>query len=172
MKSYFHIFRGIPGTGKSTRARALQQILDQAAECFHFEADMYFMRDGEYMFNAAELRYAHEWCQKMTLNKLSLNHPVIVSNTFTTWKEIKPYVEMARKLQVEVLITSCETEYGSVHNVPVDKLDEMRRRYLSQSSLALTITQDYNEASVEIDPDRNILIKWNNSQQTTTSRTM
>jgi Chromatin associated protein KTI12 len=47
------LIRGVPGSGKSTRARELQEYL-------HFEADMYFIRDGAYTFDSDLLPAAHQ----------------------------------------------------------------------------------------------------------------
>ena len=49
-----YLLRGIPGSGKSTLAEQLGGS--------HFETDTYFMVDGEYKFDAAKLKKAHEWC--------------------------------------------------------------------------------------------------------------
>ena len=42
-----YLLRGLPGAGKSTVAKRL------GGE--HYEADMYFMQDGEYKFDGAKL---------------------------------------------------------------------------------------------------------------------
>jgi len=49
------LLRGLPGSGKSTLAKLL------GGE--HIEADMYFMKDGEYHFDGSKLKIAHEWCR-------------------------------------------------------------------------------------------------------------
>ena len=43
-----YLLRGLPGAGKSTVAKRL------GGE--HYEADMYFMQDGEYKFDGAKLK--------------------------------------------------------------------------------------------------------------------
>jgi len=49
------LLRGLPGSGKSTFANL---ICNQ-----HVEADMFFIEEGEYKFNASKLKEAHEWCR-------------------------------------------------------------------------------------------------------------
>ena len=87
------VIRGVPGSGKSTLAKIMASQLN--AE--HFEADMFFMQDGQYKFDFSLLPNAHRWCQNSVDKALSLNQPVIVSNTFTTFKEIKPYLDICKK---------------------------------------------------------------------------
>ena len=48
------LLRGLPGSGKSTFAKSLGGI--------HIEADQYFMQDGEYKFDASQLKHAHNYC--------------------------------------------------------------------------------------------------------------
>lgn len=43
------IIRGLPGSGKSMFARTIASSMDDTV---HFEADMFFERDGEYRFDA------------------------------------------------------------------------------------------------------------------------
>ena len=44
--------------GKSTLAK---RVCNQ-----HIEADMFFMKDGEYKFDPTKLKQAHEWCREKT----------------------------------------------------------------------------------------------------------
>lgn len=57
MKELF-LLRGLPGAGKSTLAKTIGGK--------HFEADMYFIKDGEYKFEADKLKMAHNWCAIQT----------------------------------------------------------------------------------------------------------
>jgi predicted kinase len=119
------LIRGLPGSGKSTLAKKLAQVLDAA----HFEADQYFVRDGVYAFDMNNLFEAHEWCRGETDLVLSANLPVIVSNTFTTLRELKPYFNMAKKHGVVPQVIHCQNRYGSIHGVPEETLERMRDRF-------------------------------------------
>jgi len=81
MKELF-LLRGLPGAGKSTLAKTIGGK--------HFEADMYFIKDGEYKFEADKLKMAHNWCAIQTQIAMVDDEPiVIVSNTFTQEWEMK-----------------------------------------------------------------------------------
>ena len=111
------LVRGLPGSGKSTYAKTLGMI--------HFEADMYFERNGEYEYNPRELSKAHSWCQYKVKEYLDSGMNVVVSNTFTQLWEMDPYLEMGHDVEV---IEMTEM-YGSIHNIPDDKLEAMRARW-------------------------------------------
>lgn len=119
--SKLYIVRGIPGSGKSTYAKSLGVA--------HFEADMYFMHNGEYKFNRDKLGAAHEWCQTLVRTMLSVGADVVVSNTFTTLKEMQPYLDMAETFGAEVEMIEVKTQYGSIHNVPEETLEKMKARW-------------------------------------------
>jgi len=129
MKELF-LIRGCPGSGKSTLAKSIGGI--------HIEADMYFMKDGEYQFDVNRLRDAHAWCQESTeKSMIGLNNPeittqrVTVSNTFTQEWEMKPYFDLAEKHGYRVYSLIVENRHGGIneHGVPEDKLKLMKNRF-------------------------------------------
>jgi predicted kinase len=129
MKELF-LLRGLPGSGKSTLAKSIGGI--------HIEADMYFMKDGEYQFDVTRLRDAHQWCQEgVEKSMIGLNNPEIttqritVSNTFTQEWEMTPYFELAEKYGYRVHSLIVENRHGGVnqHGVPEDKLEIMKNRF-------------------------------------------
>lgn len=56
---------------------------------------------------------------------------IFVTNTFTTDKELAPYLEMAEKYGYQVVSAIIENRHGhnSVHNVPDDSVNAMRDRF-------------------------------------------
>lgn len=120
-----YIIRGLPGSGKSTFAKMLAERL----ECCHFEADMYFVRDGEYKFDVSLLGDAHNWCQSNVKLEILMENDCIVSNTFTTTKEIAPYVKMCKDNGTKYTIITMNGQYGSVHNVPQETMEKMKARF-------------------------------------------
>ena len=117
------LLRGLPGSGKSTLAK---MICNQ-----HVEADMFFMQDGEYKFDATKLKQAHAWCQDKTEAWMRNGYSVVVSNTFTTEWEIDAYYGLALKYGYRVHSLVVENRHGGVnsHGVPADKLEQMKNRF-------------------------------------------
>ena len=120
------IIRGLPGSGKSTLA---QTIKGQVPNTLHFEADMYFMHDGEYEFDMLQLYAAHEWCMNGVEGNLEAGWNVVVSNTFTTNREMLPYFRIADHLNIPVQVLECHGSFGSIHNVPQESINRMRDRW-------------------------------------------
>jgi adenylate kinase len=127
------IVRGIPGSGKSTLARLMSSSL--AEDTAHFEADMYFIGDdGEYRFDVSGLRSAHAWCQDQTekeIIRMQSNNggTVIVSNTFTTKKELTPYFKISSRHGIIPSVIHCQNTFKSIHNVPEDIMVAMQNRF-------------------------------------------
>ncbi|MGR5409104.1 ATP-binding protein [Vibrio sp. PNB22_3_1] len=120
------LIRGLPGSGKTTLARQLSLRLNAK----HFEADMYFENEqGEYLFDGTKLREAHEWCFQQTKKWLNKHKTVVVSNTFVRHWEMRPYIEFCEQKGVVVEIRVCRGEFASVHNVPEETIENMRRRW-------------------------------------------
>ena len=115
------LIRGLPGSGKSTMARKMQGYR-------HFEADMWFERRG-HDWQPFLLTHAHKWCQQETRAALKAGHSVVVANTFTRLWEMDAYMRMADDLDVPVRVITATGRYGSVHDVPPEKMQEMEARW-------------------------------------------
>jgi predicted kinase len=123
MKELF-LLRGVPGAGKSTLAKSLGGM--------HVEADMYYMYEGKYDFDATKIKDAHAWCQNAAKVWMNSGLPkVIVSNTFTQEWEMQPYYVLAEKYGYRVfsLIAENRHEGKNIHGVPDDKLELMKNRF-------------------------------------------
>lgn len=144
MKQDLYIVRGIPGSGKST----LAQKLAARNGIEYFEADMYFDVNGKYVFDVTKLRQAHSWCLAEVKAQLLAGYDVVVSNTFTTFKEIESYLTMADELGVDVTMIECTGRWQNVHNVPQDKLDAMAARFQSNQQLEALIADRYPSLTV------------------------
>lgn len=127
-----YLIRGLPGSGKSTLASNLRHHL----HALHYEADMYF--GDNYDFDVSRLRAAHMWCQHMTKEALAGGHSAIVSNTFTTKKELKPYFEIAKEYGLTPCVIHCENQYGSIHGVPEETMKKMKARWCNDISSLFT----------------------------------
>lgn len=124
MKELF-LLRGLPGAGKSTLAESLGGT--------HLEADMYFITiNGEYEFDASQLKYAHKWCQDSVEEAMNFQSiKITVSNTFTQEWEMQPYYDLAKEHGYKVYSLIVENRHGGVneHGVPEEKLVQMKERF-------------------------------------------
>ena len=125
------LIRGVPGSGKTTLAKNAMTVASLMGTPFkHFEADQYFEdENGVYKFDASKLGNAHAACQYQTEEALFHEYSVIVSNTFTTLKEVRPYNEIANRVGCDIEIIDATGNYTSVHNVPEEAMKRMRDRY-------------------------------------------
>ena len=126
MEKTLYICRGIPGSGKSTFAKTLGGK--------HYEADMYFIdpTTGEYKFDGTKIKLAHSWCMIQTQKAMVDEEPkIVVSNTFTQEWEMEPYFELAKEFGYKVFSVVVENRHGgiNVHNVPEDKIEQMKNRF-------------------------------------------
>jgi predicted kinase len=133
MNKVLFIVRGLPGSGKTTFAHF---IWSDFVVC---EADKYFYdKEGNYNFDATKLHEAHKWCQELVETYMQDNaahapyYPeIVVSNTSTTEKEMKPYFDLAEKYGYSVISLIVENRHGNtnIHNVPSETLDKMKNRF-------------------------------------------
>ena len=122
MSRKLRIFRGLPGSGKSTMAKTMGGPV--------FEADQFFMEDGEYKFNPKKLKDAHAWCKDSVEEAMMfLKERVNVANTFTQHWEMKDYIDMAESHGYEVEVYHVQGEWGNVHGVPPEAIKRMKDRW-------------------------------------------
>jgi len=133
MNGVLILLRGLPGAGKSTFANFIWQ------SGVIFEADQYFYdNEGNYNFDATKLGAAHKDCQSRVEQAMKDHEEnpqyypeIVVSNTSTTEKELQPYIDLANKYDYKVVSLIVENRHGnkSVHNVPDEKLEQMKNRF-------------------------------------------
>ena len=129
MKKVLVIIRGLPGAGKSSLAKLI------CPEESIFEADKYFITEsGEYKFNGHLLPVAHQWCMEGVERAMkdSDNHErIVVSNTSTTEKEFKYYIDLAKKYDYNIISLVVENRHGnsSIHEVPAEIKEKMKSRF-------------------------------------------
>lgn len=127
------LIRGLPGSGKSTIAKILSK-----AGFVHLEADTYHLNsDGDYCFDAANIKKAHEWCQQETRKELESGNDVVVSNTFTQAWELAPYLDIAKSLGIEPNILIAKGYWENIHSVPTEVLTKMRNRWEDDTTTEL-----------------------------------
>jgi predicted kinase len=141
MKPHLTIIRGTPGSGKSTLAA---QLVELGMIAVIREADQFFHdADGNYKFDLAQLGSAHAWCQRSVAALLQAGVSVIVSNTSTTWKEIRAYLDIADSVIGGVTLITMQTQHQNVHGVPDEKVQVMRNRMFEKQHFLYTHKQVY-----------------------------
>lgn len=118
------IIRGFPGSGKSTLAKEYVQ-----KGFAHYEADMYFVNNGQYTFDRFKLREAHAWCEAMVFKTLMQGKDVVVSNTFVKRWEFEPYINFCNENNIAYGIVIAEGSYANTHNVSEEIIRRMRRNW-------------------------------------------
>jgi predicted kinase len=124
-----YLIRGLPGSGKSTFSEKLASNLLGR----RYEADMFhYNEDGVYDWKPERVAKAHSWCQdKVRRDMEDMFMDIVVSNTFTTEKELKPYLELAAEHGYKVTSLVVENRHGnsSIHGVPEDTMAKMKNRF-------------------------------------------
>lgn len=126
MKQLF-ILRGVSGAGKSTVAK----VLSEGEFWPVCEADKFHYKDGVYDWKPENMNAAHQWCQDQVRDAMAYGlDRVIVSNTSTTEKELKPYLDLAEDCGYQIISLVVENRHGndSIHNVPQNIRDAQEQR--------------------------------------------
>lgn len=126
------LVRGLPGSGKSTMAREIaagSNFRGPGMGYAHLEADQFFYENGVYNFDASKLHQAHQRCLLNARTCLEGNQSCVVSNTFTTKKELKPYFDLALEFNIAPVVLLAQNVFGSVHGVPDETMKKMQERF-------------------------------------------
>lgn len=121
-----YLVRGLPGAGKTTFARSI------VAPERVFAADDYFYDEqGNYHFDVNRLWPAHRSCQNAVERAMASREDIAVANTFTRYREMKPYYRLAEAQGYQVFSVIVENRHGSasLHDVPEEDIERMRQRF-------------------------------------------
>lgn len=129
--STIYLMRGLPGSGKSTKARSL-------GVATIVSADDFFMRNGVYEFDATKLGEAHAMCRLTAKFAMAKGLPVVVDNTNCSAWEMRPYVEAARAYGYAVAFVEADAPWAkdpaecarrNAHGVPLAAIERMLARW-------------------------------------------
>lgn len=127
------LVRGLPGTGKSTWAK-------NHFNCLILETDQYFIHNNIYQWNPNTIHIAHQHTLNLT-KELITHQDVTVVNTFTTLKELQPYLNLKANIQI-FHIKGKNLKNNSIHNVPDATITKMSQRW-QQIPNEITINQNF-----------------------------
>lgn len=121
-----YLVRGLPGAGKTTFARHIV-----APECVFAADDYFYDQAGNYLFDIARLWPAHRSCQHAVERAMQSGKDIAVANTFTRYREMKPYYRLAETHGYQVFSVIVENRHGnaSLHDVPAEDVERLRKRF-------------------------------------------
>ncbi len=138
------LMRGIPGSGKSTKARAImiEHLSKRGRSMAICSTDDYHEVNGEYVFNAEMLPQFHELNHERAEEFMKCETElVVIDNTNIKHRDMKCYKDSAEQLgyTVEEVILGKDklkfTDYiqmcaaRNTHGVPLEAIERMARKF-------------------------------------------
>ena len=146
MEKSLILLRGLPGSGKSTMAHLF--------DCPVFEADQFFIKDGEYNYDFNLIGEAHEWCKNQVEETMKVSAPKIaVANTFIEEFELTTFYLLAERYGYRVFTAFVEHRHGgkNVHGVSEDILERMRFKLEANKKLKVNCETSVKFNKSELD---------------------
>lgn len=145
------LVRGIPGSGKSTVAYTLKEILESVGkrDVGVFSTDNYWYRNDPsvYAWNPDEIGTAHKWNQSQVEMAINDGKHVIVDNTNLDGFALMPYFDMVVKYDLDVIIHTVDTPVETCidrqrkrtpdRRVPDDVIRAMHKKFVANADLTV-----------------------------------
>jgi len=129
------ILRGIPGSGKTTFRKTLEEAFEAAGiEVAVASADFFHERSGVYQFDIRNLGASHNACRVAAINALFDGKAVVIDNTNTKRFEYETYLLLAKRLNRPVYVVAMNVATRAdfriclarqTHGVPHDTMRAM-----------------------------------------------
>lgn len=136
------IIRGLPGSGKSTLA------LKRYPNLLRLETDFVYEVGGKYLFGADREKIARRWLKASVENATVCGMDFVCSSTYPEFAgQLGMVFGIALAAGYDIYIHSMpiERNFGSVHNVPADVFESMRRCMQTEEMIRETIKNKYGE---------------------------
>ena len=117
------IYRGLPGSGKTTLANKEGTIVLSPA-------DMYSMRNGKYQWCREYSKKGHVWSNKILELTMEEGIDITIAEVLPKEKSMRHYFNMAKKYNYKVEVIDCKADIDTsykrnVHNVPMEHIKGM-----------------------------------------------
>jgi predicted kinase len=130
MKPSIILLRGLPGSGKTT----LSKVLNEEGKWPVFSVDDYFTDKNTevYKFDHKSNHLAYESCLHNT--ELAMKQgisKIFIDNTLTLEWEIEPYFKLATKYQYKIFVITVENRHQGQnrHQVTHEQIQKMAQKY-------------------------------------------
>lgn len=126
------LLRGVPGCGKTTLGRTILKCLSTDEPDVISADDFFIDEKGNYNFDGLRLKEAHIQSEQRCADKMKNEIlRIVVANTFTQEWEMEKYYEMAKRYNYRVFTVIVENRHDgtNVHNVPAEKVKQMKKRF-------------------------------------------
>lgn len=115
-----HLFRGIPGSGKSEAAHRMFPCIVK------FENDQFCMHDGKYEWDKDKVKDSIDWCVSMVRLALEKNMDVCVCNTFTKRRYVAAYEKIANDYGAKFEVYRCSGSFKNVHGLSPSMVESFK----------------------------------------------
>lgn len=116
-----YLFRGHPGSSKSTSAKKM------FPNTLLLENDQFMMQDNCYNWSRERVKEAIAWCTQMTRTALENSMDVCVANTFTKKAFIERYKKIADEYGAKFEVYRCIGNFKNVHGLDSKKVDSFKK---------------------------------------------
>ena len=124
------IIRGLPGSGKTTKA------LHYFPHLMRVETDMYFSRNDKYIFTKELNERAVKWFHKSVREFAKTGMDFVVTGVFAAHTErLAKTVKAGLDYGYDVFIETLTADFGNIHKVPKAHLQSMREAFVSEGEL-------------------------------------
>lgn len=121
-----YVFRGLPGSGKSTAAKQLAAAIGG----IHIEADAFlYNEEGVYEWTHERHSAALARVQAEAREALTSGKPVVLAQVFPTHASMQWVRNLSAEFGAPLFIATMRGIHGSIHNVPQDVVADMAARF-------------------------------------------